>query len=202
MATDRLSHDDNDLETYLMPTLPRFDPANLPPYPEKPHKTGQARVNVDGKSQYLGKYGTVESHALYHLACARKLITGVVPTTRDLRNELSAVAENNDSRGTFTPSLLTVVALVLLVAITSGTLSHYLTKATVRKWQLQFSPAAVHTVQRINSTEDVAAGKPSLSQTDIAAADKDSDNHFSEAWTPAHEQSASASCRQGSRQAK
>ena len=143
-----------------MPTLPRFDPANLPPYPEKPHKTGQARVNVDGKSQYLGKYGTVESHALYHLACARKLITGVVPTTRDLRNELSAVAENNDSRGTFAPSLLTVVALVLLVAITSGTLSHYLTKATVRN-----APS-----------EQIVTHKPVLEESEVGRNAADGDN--------------------------
>lgn len=125
------------LESYLVPTYPSFDPANLPPYPEKPHKTGQARVNVDGKSQYLGKYGTVESHALYHMACARKLITGVVPPTRELRDEISAVAGQDEPKRMTTASPLTVVGLIVLVAMTSGVLSHFITKASVRSMPSQ-----------------------------------------------------------------
>ncbi len=114
-----------------MPTLPDFDPSNLPPYPEKPHKTGQARVNVAGKSQYLGKYGTLESHALYHLACVRKLVTGGVPTTRELRNEVATMA-GAPGRPTTYPAVAPVVALLLAVAVTSGVLSHIVTKASVR----------------------------------------------------------------------
>ncbi len=145
-----------------MPTLPVFDPAQLPPYPEKPHKTGQARVNVDGRSQYLGKYGTVESHALYHLACARKLITGVVPTTRDLRNEISHVAGDTEKRAS-NRSPRMVVGLLVFVAVLSGILSHVVTKASVR----------------IMPSQEVVARKvivPELPNTDVGEKTTDGDN--------------------------
>lgn len=134
-----------------MPTFPTFDPANLPPYPEKPHKTGQARVNVDGKSQYLGKYGTVESHALYHLACARKLTTGVVPATRDLRDELSRVAGHEEPRRHITPSLMTVITLTFVAVMISGATSHYLTKAAIKQTTLQRVVAKKPVIENLNS---------------------------------------------------
>jgi len=149
-----------------MPTFPTFDPANLPPYPEKPHRTGQARVNVDGKSQYLGKYGTIESHALYHLACARKLITGVMPTTRELRNEMSAAAGHSEE--TRTPTLLTVVGLIVLVAMTSGALSHFITKASVRNMPSQ----------------QVVTHKPDISNIDIGENSIEGDNRNLDDFTP------------------
>jgi len=153
-----------------MPTLPTFDPSNLPPYPEKPHKTGQARVNVDGKSQYLGKYGTVESHALYHLACARKLITGMVPSTKELRDEISKVAGHEEPRGAQGRTLMTMIATILVVALTSGVLSHYLTKATLRK-----APVEI-----------VVAEKPILNtenrNSDVGDSSGDVDNRFSQVF--------------------
>ena len=47
---------------------------------------------IDNRSQYLGRFGTVESHALYHLLCLNKLLTGSAPTTRDVREQLSRLA--------------------------------------------------------------------------------------------------------------
>ena len=154
-----------------MPTFPKYDPSNLPPYPEKPHATGQARVNVDGKSQYLGKYGTVESHALYHLACARKLTTGLVPPTRELKAELSLVAGHNDSRGGVTRSLIVVVALVVFAATASGLLSHYLTMAAVG----DVASRSVTTLKPVvaNEREDSDVGDFKL----------DGDNHRTEVFT-------------------
>ena len=75
-----------------MTTFADLDPTSLPSYPTKPHKTGQARVVIDNRSQYLGRFGTVESHALYHLLCLNKLLTGSAPTTRDVREQLSRLA--------------------------------------------------------------------------------------------------------------
>jgi len=156
-----------------MPTYPSFDPANLPPYPEKPHKTGQARVNVDGKSQYLGKYGTVESHALYHMACARKLITGVVPTTRELRDEVSQVACHEDTPRPMTPSLMTVIALIVVVAMTSGALSHYVTKASVRNGPLPTDPL-----------QHVVTQKPVIPNNDIGKNSTEGDNQTEKQLSP------------------
>lgn len=36
-----------------------------PSYPKKPHSSGQARITVDGKDYYLGRWGTPESRAAH-----------------------------------------------------------------------------------------------------------------------------------------
>lgn len=43
--------------------MPR--PSRLPPYPKKAHKSGQARIRIFGKDEYLGVWGSEESHARY-----------------------------------------------------------------------------------------------------------------------------------------
>jgi len=80
-----------------MPTFADVDPTKLPAYPDAPHKTGQARVFVDRRSQYLGKFGTTESHALYHLLCVRMLLDGTAPSTKELRDELRQFTGSEES---------------------------------------------------------------------------------------------------------
>ena len=36
-------------------------PKRFPPYPRKPHSSGQARIKVDGKPEYLGIHSSPES---------------------------------------------------------------------------------------------------------------------------------------------
>ncbi len=44
-----------------MPRQPQF-----PRYPTKPHKTGQARIKIQGRTYWLGLFGSKESHAKHH----------------------------------------------------------------------------------------------------------------------------------------
>ena len=42
-----------------------------PPYPKKPHASGQARVKLFGKTHYLGAHGSPASHAAYERLLVR-----------------------------------------------------------------------------------------------------------------------------------
>jgi integrase len=60
--------------------MPRFS-KSLPNYPRTAHKSGQARVKWQGKTIYLGKHGTPESHDAYSrfLANLPKLTPATAP---------------------------------------------------------------------------------------------------------------------------
>jgi hypothetical protein len=113
-----------------MPTFPDLDPAKLPSYPKTPHKTGQARVFIDDRSQYLGRFGTNESHALYHLMCLRKLLDGQAPATKELREELRLLADAPVERVQRFSSVGLQIATVLAVAVGSGVLGYFATRST------------------------------------------------------------------------
>jgi len=51
----------------------------LPKYPSKPHSSGQARICLEGKRYYLGKFGSTESHVRFHRILEEYLTTGSLP---------------------------------------------------------------------------------------------------------------------------
>jgi len=130
-----------------MPTLPDIDPTKLPGYPDSPHRTGQARVFVDRRSQYLGKFGTNESYALYHLLCLRKLVDGTSPSTRELRLRLQDILAGDDRVSRVPSGLWLQVAVLFGTTMLVGTVVFYATRnstnaaATVNRPNVDQAPS-------------------------------------------------------------
>ena len=104
-----------------MTTFAELDPASLPSYPAKAHKTGQARIVIDNRSQYLGRFGTSESLALYHLVCLNKLLTGSTPCTKDLREQLARIAgEQPPPRPAYTRPTFQLVVLLVTACLSAA----------------------------------------------------------------------------------
>ena len=104
-----------------MTTFAELDPASLPSYPAKAHKTGQARIVIDNRSQYLGRFGTNESFALYHLVCLNQLLTGSTPCTKDLREQLARIAgEQPPPRPVYSKPAFQVVVLLVTACLSAA----------------------------------------------------------------------------------
>lgn len=94
---------------------------NPPPYPSKPHPSGQARIVLNGRQIYLGKWGTPESHEAY----ARKIAewradparpTGSVRLVADVLGAFWKMIESSGKysqweRANFKRSLVPVIEL-------------------------------------------------------------------------------------------
>ena len=103
-----------------MTTFAELDPTSLPSYPAKAHKTGQARIVIDNRSQYLGRFGTSESLALYHLVCLNKLLTGSTPCTKDLREQLARIAGDPPApRPVYTTPTFQLVVLLVTACLSA-----------------------------------------------------------------------------------
>jgi integrase len=95
------------MEVAHMARQPKF-----PRYPKGPHASGQARIVIQGKSYYLGLWGTPESHTEYARLAAEHAAEGVVLPTKGSRDrtvaEMAALylthAELVYSRGREEPS--------------------------------------------------------------------------------------------------
>ena len=60
--------------------MSKRSPLYVPPYPARPHASGQARIRLGGRELYLGAWGSPESHHRYRQAVAAHL-AGEPPET-------------------------------------------------------------------------------------------------------------------------
>jgi integrase len=68
-------------------------PRRLPTYPSRAHSSGQARIKLNGRVVYLGKFGSPESHAKFHRVIAEYLGAAVEPVPDSVQVGEIAVAE-------------------------------------------------------------------------------------------------------------
>jgi integrase len=65
----------------------------VPKYPRHAHKSGQARVRLDGRDTYLGRWGSAESHENYRRLVAEHLTGGTTARTKGPAATVADLAE-------------------------------------------------------------------------------------------------------------
>jgi len=70
----------------------------IPKYPSKPHSSGQARIQVNGKRLYMGKFGSPESYDAYECIVAAYKAGGPVLTERTLTLSFSTPQQREQFR--------------------------------------------------------------------------------------------------------